>query len=433
MMICRRRDRQHPLLQHQSGVNGSGHLAREDGSIPGSLDLKRLERLRVALEQRVKDGIVGGCSAAVWQHGERVFAHCAGDIQEDSICRVASMTKLVLSVAVLTLVEEGRLFLDEDLTMNYLKEFRDTKVLSKDLQEVKRKNPITMRQLLTHTSGFVYQWVEPSGNEEVAGQISELVRRYKEVGMFDGLPMSKEHTQKNFLERLLKCPLAFEPGTHYIYGLGFDVAGIVVERITGQKLGEVMKERIFDPLGMKDTGFHVSSEKVPRMAPLYIKEDMNKDLREVPVDKANMAWCSEDLFMSGGGGLCSTMADYGAFVESVVRSIRGDGPRGKIRPLLARSTAALIAGQAVPDTLPRTDLPPGLGQSLACQTIEDPAKVGDPQPKGSIYVRGFVGTKGIMNAEYGITGVLLVQKIKHADEGPDLRHVFPTLVYQALV
>jgi len=303
------------------------------------------------------------------------------------------------------------------------------KVLNSALEQVPRKSPITMRQLLTHTSGFVYISVMP---EDAPPEVAEAARLFKEAGGWDGMPYKGGHKDEDFLAALSKTPLAFEPGSHYIYGLGYDVAGIALQRIAGQPLAQVMKERIFDPLGMEDTFFVVPPEKRSRFANLWHRRALDKPLIHIPTEKAAMSYFTEGLIASGGGGLCSTLKDYGKLLESVSLSLRGDPPRNKIPPILAPSTAALLAGHAIPDELTRTDLKLGLGQTLACQVVLDPALLGESQPPGSIYVRGNGGTKGILNAEHDIYGVLFVQKIKHPGEGPDLRHFFPTLVYQAL-
>lgn len=256
--------------------------------------------------------------------------------QKDDIFRIASMTKAVTSVAIMQLYEQGKLGLD-DPVQNYIPAFKDSKVLDQFNEKdssytvVPAKSPITIRQLLTHTSGIVY------------GAFSQGALRaiYAKKGLMEvGLSHPKMTTEE-FINRLAEVPLAFHPGEKYTYGLNMDILGRVVEVVSGSKLSDYFRKNIFEPLGMKNTFFYLPKEKQAKLVPIYLqKEDGTLEMAtntggissgmDYPLQADNNHY-------AGGGGLSSTALDYATFIQALLNNGFYNGKR-----ILSRKTVEVM-------------------------------------------------------------------------------------------
>lgn len=291
-----------------------------------------MELVQNTLSRFVSSGQIAGCAVKIMRNDETCFEGSFGyaDIErkikmsaDNTIFPIASMSKVITVAGIMQLYEQG-LFKMWDPVSEYLPGFRHPKIAREkpdgSYEIVDAKGEITLRQLFTMTSGVPYGW-----GETAAGRIRmEKEKEYMESGL--KIPGNVEYC--NLVGQL---PLAFEPGEKWMYGFSIDVLGAVIEVLTGKTLGEYLKERIFDPLGMKDTGFFVPEEKQGRIATLYhIREEMKPEGREYPAAKP--------AFESGGGGLFSTVQDYSRFAQMLLHGGTLDGVR-----ILGRKTVDLIS------------------------------------------------------------------------------------------
>ena len=283
------------------------------------------------LSRFVDEGQIAGCSAKILRKDKVLFEGCFGyadiakkqKISEDTIYAIASMSKVVTVAGIMQLYEQG-LFKLWDPVSEYLPGFKNpTIALEKpdgSYDIIPAKGEVTLRQLFTMTSGVPY-----GGQDTAAARIrSEKEEEY--WTSFKTMPNTVDYC--NMVGGL---PLAFEPGEKWMYGFSIDVLGAVIEVLSGKTLGDYLKENIFDPLGMKDTGFYVPQEKLDRLAVLYrIHDGMEPAEREAPTVKP--------AFESGGGGLFSTVRDYSRFAQMLLHGGTLDGQR-----ILGRKTIDLIA------------------------------------------------------------------------------------------
>ena len=311
----------------------------------------------------VTEGQIAGCSAKIIRGGETLFQGSFGyaDIEkqkpmdDSTIFPIASMSKVITVAGIMRLYEQG-LFKLWDPVNEYLPGFKHpTIALEKPdggYEIVPAKGEVTLRQLFTMTSGVPY-----AGNDTAAARIQkEKGEAY--MAEHGTVPPTVEYC--NLVGGL---PLAFEPGEKWMYGFSIDVLGAVIEVLSGKTLGEYLKETIFDPLGMKDTGFFVPPEKQSRAATLYhIREGMMPDGRTYPSEKP--------IFESGGGGLFSTVEDYSRFAQMLLRGGTLDGER-----ILGRKTIELISRDHLTPQQQAThswDTQRGYGYGLGVRVMTNP-------------------------------------------------------------
>ena len=284
------------------------------------------------LSRFVSSGQIAGCAVRILRNDELLFEGSFGcaDIEkkipmssENTIFPIASMSKVVTVAGIMQLYEQG-LFRMWDPVSEYLPGFKNPKVAKENpdgsYEIADAKGEVTMRQLFTMTSGVPYGW-----SDTAAGRIRiEKEQEWQESGK----PMPGTVEYANLVGQL---PLAFEPGERWMYGFSIDVLGAVIEVLSGKSLGEYLKENIFEPLGMKDTGFFVPQEKMDRVATLYhINEGLKAEERWYDSKKPD--------FESGGGGLFSTVPDYSRFAQMLLHGGTLDGVR-----ILGRKTVDLIS------------------------------------------------------------------------------------------
>ncbi len=310
------------------------------------MSAKRLQLLDQAIQEYVAKGYIPGGVFLVARDGQIVYYKSFGfrsvekkvPYQKDDIFRIASMTKAVTTVAIMQLYEQGKLGLD-DPVYTYIPAFKDSKVLDQFNEKdstfttVPAKSPITIRQLLTHTSGIVY------------GDFSKGAVRgvYEKLGV-TGFGLSHANcTSEEFINRLAGVPLAFQPGEKYNYGLNMDVLGRVVEVVSGLKLSDYFRKNIFEPLGMKNTYFYLPKEKQGRLVPIYSQREDGTLEMAANVGKISLfldyPLQADNNHYAGGGGLSSTALDYATFIQALQNNGIYNGKR-----ILSRKTIEVMTG-----------------------------------------------------------------------------------------
>ncbi|MCP1470772.1 CubicO group peptidase (beta-lactamase class C family) [Sphingobium sp. OAS761] len=246
-------------------------------------------------------------------------------LADDALYRIASMTKPVTSVAFMMLVEDGRVALDTPVA-DVIPEFADLPVGPTARRRPRR--PMRMVDLLRHTSGLTYGLQRQTA----------IDARYRDLGLDD---FQQKRTSDDFVSDLASIPLEFSPGERWNYSVSTDVLGVVVERLSGCDLGSVFRSRIFDPLGMADTGFVLPDDKADRMTDAWrLDEEGQMSVADLG---ARSGWRRQGRFLSGGGGLISSVADYQRFARMLLRGGELDGAR-----LLRPETMAQMRANALP-------------------------------------------------------------------------------------
>jgi len=313
----------------------------------------KLKRIDALLNEAVEKHQIAGSVALLIRKGQVGYLHAAGlrDVEarapmtSDTLFRIASMTKPITSVAVMMLVDEGKLQVTDPVS-KYLPEFKGVQVVAprkgseKDAPAtVPAERDVTIHDLLTHTSGMCYRgFLTPP----------PLVDFYRRADIHDGISQSPLSLEEN-VKRIARLPLAHQPGKGWTYGLNTDVLGRVVEVVSGQNLDVFFKERIFKPLGMKDTAFVVPPEKKARLAALYKTGEDGKIARvgEDPVKTGELIYSASfpyrgpHAYLSGGGGLISTVPDYARFL----RMLQGGGKLDGVRLLKADTVKLMTTNQ----------------------------------------------------------------------------------------
>ena len=313
------------------------------------------------LSRFVSSGQIAGCAAKIMRHGECLFEEQYGyadiasrkKMRPDTIFAIASMSKVITVAGIMKLYERG-LFKLYDPVSEYLPGFKNPTVAVEGpggkVTLIPAKGEVTLRQLFTMTSGVPY-----AGQDTAAARIRMEKAKAGEGGNL---------ATRAYCDWSGGLPLAFEPGERWMYGFSIDVLGAVIEVISGRTLGEYLKTELFDPLGMKDTGFYVPAEKKDRIATLYhIREGMKPEEREFPTEKP--------LFESGGGGLFSTAEDYSRFAQMLLNGGTAGGER-----ILGRKTVDLIATDHLTAEQQKThswDTQRGYGYGLGVRVMTDPA------------------------------------------------------------
>jgi CubicO group peptidase (beta-lactamase class C family) len=386
------------------------------------LSSARLLRLDAAMQKAVDSGELPGAVVLIARDGRLVYAKSFGwqdrarniPMSNDSIFRLYSMTKPVVSVAAMMLVEEGKLGLQEPVS-KYIPEFKDMKVgvESKDadgkpvLTLVDAKRQITVQDLLRHTSGLTYG---------VLGAPNAVKKLYNDAEIF-----SQKWVLADFARALARLPLQFQPGTTWEYGHSTDVLGRVVEVAGGQTLDAFLARRIFEPLGMVDTAFQVPPEKQGRLAQPMPDVYSGKTPELIDFGKPQ-------TFFAGGHGLVSTAGDYLRFAQMLANGGELDGARILGPRMLQYMTSNNLNPQI--DRGP-TYLPgPGYGFGLGFATRTDRGQSEWPGSPGDYYWAGYAGTYFWVDPEEELVPILMTQEpLRRQYYRVQLRN----LVYQSIV
>jgi CubicO group peptidase (beta-lactamase class C family) len=377
--------------------------------LPGASE--RFERIHRLIQEHVDRKQIAGAVVLVLHRGKPVYFEGIGkaDVEaktpmaRDTLFRIASMTKPITSVAVLMLAEEGKLRLSDPVS-KYLPEFKGAQVAVRSTASgwtiVPAQRAITIHDLLTHTSGILYGFTEHA----------YLSKLYRDAGVSDGLVQTDLTLAQN-IQRLAKLPLAHQPGAAWSYGLSLDVLGRVVEVLSGMPLDAFFHQRIFEPLGLKDTSFYLPEEKRNRLAALYVP---GKDKTIVRVDdkprwrgnlhySASFPYGDTRKYYSGGAGLVSTAADYGRFLEMLLHG----GERNGKRLLKPETVAQMTRNQVGTLQIPFRVHGDGFGYGFGVVTGRE--KPPSPAPVGSYSWGGIFHTFFWVDPKDQLIGIVLTQ------------------------
>jgi CubicO group peptidase (beta-lactamase class C family) len=293
------------------------------------------------LHKYVDEGKLPGTFVRIIKDGKVVYNDQYGlidiaknkPVEEQSLYRIFSMTKPITAVAIMTLYDQGKLDLDDKVS-KYIPEFSKTEVyknIDGEHTTEPQKNPMTLRHLLTHTSGIPYGW-ESSYTDSIYNARQ---------------PMRQDWSIEEMSKDLASIPLKFQPGTKWNYGLGIDVAGYIVEVVSGKKLDAYFKSAIFDPLGMDDTRFYVPKEKMGQLSELYTRDENNKlVVVNDPDMQKKIGAHSPPKLLLGGAGLISTLTDYENFCRMLLNKGELNGKR-----VLSQKAAEMVITNQYPDEM----------------------------------------------------------------------------------
>jgi CubicO group peptidase (beta-lactamase class C family) len=399
-------------------------LQRLPQSSPESVGLSQhsLANITRLMQRQVEDEKLAGAVALVARHGKVVYLQAVGQqdreavlpMKADTIFRIASMTKPITSVASLMLYDDGLIQLDDPVS-KYIPKFGQPKVLRPGQTEaVPAQREITIRHLLTHTSGLTYQWD------------AHLGPLYKAADITHGIVQENSSLEEK-MKTLGRIPLLHDPGEAWTYGLSVDVLGRVVEVASGQSLQAFFAERIFKPLGMKDSTFFIPDDKRARLAVAYAPqaEAGLKRLDSELIVEGSFVYCADHpyqgkrCYFSGGGGLCSTVTDYWRFAQMLLNQGEFQGRR-----LLKPETVQLMTQDHVLSL--KKDGGFGLGVSVK-------RKILSTYPEACIGTFGWGGfwyTTFFVDPARELIGICMGQL--HPDGGASLNREFEGLVCEAV-
>jgi CubicO group peptidase (beta-lactamase class C family) len=390
-----------------------------------------LDRLHSLLNKEVEDKQLAGVVTVMARHGKIVDFETYGKkdlasgapMTKDTIFRIYSMTKPVTGVAMMILYEQGK-WNPADPVSKYIPEFAHLKVFKgvdangQPILEDPGHAP-TMAELMSHTAGFTY-------------------------GLFGNTPVDKMYRDANVLasanlqqmiEKLAKLPLLYQPGSKWVYSVSVDIQGYIIEKLSGKTLGEFMQENIFAPLDMRDTSFHVASDKRNRFATLYSYSTSKNEL--TPTNGGNLAfdYQNEPTMPSGGGGLTGTIHDYLRFCQMLLNGGEFAGKR-----ILSPSSVTLMRTNRLSPAIMNTEglgiafahISPGYGFGLDFAVFTDPGFIGSTVGKGTFTWAGAAGTWFWIDPTNDLVFVGMVQRLL-GPGSPDMDTLTHQLVYQALV
>ncbi|MGA2536935.1 MAG: serine hydrolase domain-containing protein [Terracidiphilus sp.] len=392
---------------------------------------QRLERLHAMMQDVVDKKQIAGIVTILARHGKvidyRTYGQrdmaSASPMTKDVIFRDYSMTKPVTGVAMMILYEQGK-WLPSDPISKFIPEFAHLKVYTGvgadgKMILVDPDHAPTMRELMSHTAGFTYGFF---GNTPVDTM-------YRDAHLFESKDLHE------FVEKLSKLPLLYQPGKGWTYSVSMDVEGYIVEKLSGQTLPDFMRENILKPLSMKDSGFYVPEDKRSRFSSVYTTGP-NGELALATASPSGRApgYATEPTMPSGGGGLVSTAADYYRFAQMLLNHGELDGKR-----ILAPSTVKLMTSNHVPAELLTGQfrigdqvMRPGFGYGYNCAVVFDPPEANLPEGKGTFFWDGAAGTWFWVDPTNDIVFVGMIQRML-GPASPPLEYESRALVYQALV
>jgi CubicO group peptidase (beta-lactamase class C family) len=403
-----------------AGCQPKAEAPAASGVLEG-MSTERLQRLDAHFHKLVDDGKIAGVVTWIARHGQVVHEDAYGmaDIEakrpmsKDSYFYVYSMTKPIASVALLMLYEEGRFQL-RDPVARYLPELANLKLYGGEgaggrmvLKDPARQP--TIQDVFRHTAGFLYG---PAGERGID-------KAYREANVMGG-------TLADLTQRLGKLPLAYEPGSQWIYSVSHDVQARLVEVLSGMPFDQFVQQRIFEPLGMKQTVFGRPDALKDQFAVIYAPNAEGKLAPNGALDAPGAA-----TRVLGGFSVSSTAADYGRFARMLVNSGELDGVR-----LLSRKTIDLMDSNHLPPGVTRgaagggTAL--GEGYGLGVRVVIDPAMAGNLTSAKTFGWSGAAGTHFFVDRTEDLVAVFMIQKSGGSD-GPAMGAQFETLVYQAIV
>lgn len=394
------------------------------------LSAERLSRIDGWMDRLVADKRLAGLSVNVLRRGEIAYSRATGqsDIARgtafgaDTIVRIYSMTKPLTSTAIMMLYEEGRFQLDDPIT-RFLPEFANMRVASGGnrvkIDTVPAARDITFRDLLTHTSGLTYGFIDATAVDAL----------YRERGVDF---QTSEKSLAEVVELAATCPLIAQPGAEWNYSIATDVLGRLVEVISGQSFHSFLDERVLAPLGMVDTGFHVPQGKIARFAANYVRHPKTGEALLFD-DPATSRFAAHPPVCSGGGGLVSTAADYLRFCGMML----GEGELNGVR-LLGRKTVELMTSNHLDGDMAAMGMPrfsesnyAGIGFGLGFSVTLDPARAQILGTPGEYAWGGAASTAFWCDPAEDMAVVLLTQLMPSSTY--PIRRELRVLTYQAII
>ncbi|WP_411829684.1 serine hydrolase domain-containing protein [Paenibacillus favisporus] len=395
-----------------------------------------LQRMRDVLARHVESGKIPGLVALVSRNGEThveaigTMRHDGGaPMRRDTIFRMASTSKPVTMAAAMVLLDECRLRLD-DVVDPWLPELADRRVLKRadgPLDDtVLARRPITVRDILTSTFGL---------GMDMTSLGTPIMNAIFEQGLTPDLPEPMPEPDE-WMRRLGALPLMHQPGERWQYHISNDLLGVLVARVTGQSFETFLRERIFDPLGMKDTSFYVPADKIDRLPPLYAPNPQTGEFN-VWDEAEGGRYSQPPAFQGGGGGLCSTVDDYHAYFQMLLNQGMHGNQRILSRPAVELMTTNRLTPeqQAARHAMATNNVHVSFGQGqhggwgfgMAVRTYR-----GDYAPIGQFGWDGGSGTTTYADPHNQLTGILLTQVGMSTPDSARLIHDFWTTVYQAI-
>ena len=424
------------LLWLAGSVSGQGIPTAAPAAV--GLSAERLTRIDRVVEDAIDRKQIAGAVALISRRGKVAYFNRFGmmDIEagklmrRDAIFRIASMTKAITSVGVMMLAEEGRFLLNDPIS-EYLPEFKDMKVLvpaaegelaDPPFELVPAEGEITIRHLLTHTSGITYGLFG----------LEHFTDLYREAGISDGLTRT-EGTVGEMVEKLAKLPLMHNPGEKWSYGLSTDVLGRLIEVASGMPFDEFLRDRLFRPLGMSDTHFFLPSYKVSRLAAVYAPHENSEGgitkLPEETVQTGAAIYSSTypyqqgpRTYLSGGAGLSSTTSDYWQFLQMILNGGEFLGQR-----ILSRKTVEMMTVNHIGDLRAFRESD---GFGLGCAVHLGPGESGRYGSPGDFSWGGFFSTSFWVDPKEELIGIFMMQI--YPNDHLDVHEKFRSLAYQSI-
>ena len=380
----------------------------------------RLERIEPAMQAFVDEQKLAGTLTLVARKGKVVHLEGVGfrdreaktPMTEDTIFRIYSMTKPITAVAALTLWEQGKFQMDDPVS-KYLPELANLKVFAgmdgENMVLEDTNKVMTIKQLFTHSAGFSYGFSQ-----------SPVDKLYQQSALFSG-----ETKREDLLKEVAKLPLNHQPGTKWNYSIGTDIIGVLVERLSGQTLGEYFEQHIFKPLKMSDTGFYVPKSKQDRLAQIYV---INQQGQTVPMENEPLGdYLSAPEIESGGGGLVSTIEDYYTFTQMLLNGGEYKGER-----ILGRKTVEYMRTNHLPaDLIPFEPSSTGEGYGLAMSVTVDEQGANTMGSKGDYGWAGAASTYFRIDPEEQMIVIAMTQLMPSSFFS--YNKDFKNMAYQALV
>ncbi len=390
------------------------------------LSSERLARIGAAVDRAIAEKRIAGAVTLVARRGRVAWLKAQGmmdreaakPMEPDALFRICSMSKPITTLAAMMLYEEGKFLLDDPVS-KYVPEFKNPKVLVKPASgqpyTIPATQEITVRNLMTHTSGITYHWNE------------DLGPMYKDANVAHGL-LQYDGTIGDSVKRLAGMPLLFNPGQKFEYSLGIDALGYLVEVWSGMPLDEFFGTRIFEPAGMKDTYFYPPENKVKRLATAYTfypDKGLNR-FPEQPIVEGAFSYSADYPYrgpkklFSGGAGLCSTAMDYARFCQMML-----DGGKAGGKRLISRKTVELMTT----DRLGKIGPDQGFGLGFGIDGVKAPLEeLGSP---GEYNWGGFFYTAFVVDPKEQMITVFMAQL--HPSGDLTLDRMVHVLAYQAIV
>ena len=386
-------------------------------SVNSILSKEGTERITKAMQKHIDEGRLPGVMTMISHKGKIIYWNALGKrdiesndpLEHDDIFRIFSMTKPITSTAIMMLVEKGKISLD-DLVSKFIPAFANLEVLAEDGTRITAKRAITIKHLLSHTSGLTYGFFGDT-------QVDKI---YREAGLF------RSKNLKHFVDNVAKLPLLAHPGEKWNYSVSTDILGYIVQVVSGKPFEEFLADEIFKPLGMDDTAFWVPEDKIERFVSRYQIVDEKLQLKDSFKDSK---YKNRPAIISGGGGLVSTASDYIRFAQMLLQGGQIDGVR-----LLQSKTVDIMRSNHLPISHEPISIPgwipPAYGFGLGFATLVDQEITSDADHNGIFRWAGVANTFFWIDPEAELIAMVWTQLDPFLVYS--LEKEFQKLVYQAI-